>query len=101
MTAQTERDVARGSVEDCDLAIVTTDLSLGERRREIGDALVRGGDEVDRIVAAGAGVVESVPTTWIGSHRVQWSSVIGADAMQDNPRTAHGIHATKPRTHDS
>ena len=87
VSAQAHRYVKRSGVEDRYLAIVTAHAGRGERRSEIRDAVVRSGDEINRVLAAGAHIIEGVASAGIRSDGVEWSGAVRSHAVQDDPRS--------------
>src|SRR5450759_2507813 len=98
---QAHRDVTRSRVEDGYLPAVTAHPALRERQSEIRNAVVRSGDEINRVLASSARIVEGVAAARVRSNGVEWSSAVRAYAVQDDPRSGHRVHALATGTHDA
>jgi len=98
--AQTHRDVSRRRIEHRYFAIIAAHPSFSERLSEIRDPVVRGRDKVNRVGTSGSRVLEGVVSSRIRSNGVEWPRAVRSNAVQDDPRTTHRLHARATGAYD-
>ncbi len=101
MTAQADRHVSGSRIEHRYLAVIAGNFAFRERRREVRNTVVERRNEIHCVFTTGACVIECVVSTRIGPNRVEWSSAIRPDAVQDYPRATDRVHVLRARAHDA